>query len=184
MSQISVVQGAERIPDFSVSDQEIVDLVDKLRQEDASRAVEGQIILDYQGHTTTHNADDHAKNRLFKWVDPNLLKKNTYQKLVALYDEYQPRAGIREENSIKKTRIIREYLDAILDTQIWKSLYEFLHQKEHLFATTPNEFRSWINQLWFVEYSRHRGLIDSSGFEHVFMGEVFSTNFSNVEANF
>lgn len=42
----------------------------------------------------------------------------------------------------------------------------------HPFARNEAVFRFWISQLWFVRYSRARGLADTSGFEHVFMGEV------------
>uniref|UniRef100_A0A0M3HGC5 Endoribonuclease n=1 Tax=Ascaris lumbricoides TaxID=6252 RepID=A0A0M3HGC5_ASCLU len=42
----------------------------------------------------------------------------------------------------------------------------------HPFARNEAVFRFWISQLWFVRYSRARGIADTSGFEHVFMGET------------
>ncbi|VDN18211.1 unnamed protein product [Gongylonema pulchrum] len=41
----------------------------------------------------------------------------------------------------------------------------------HPFAKTLETFRHWIKQLWFAQYSRARGIPDTSGFEHIFMGE-------------
>lgn len=32
--------------------------------------------------------------------------------------------------------------------------------------------RKWLKQLWFDHYSRARGQADTSGFEHVFVGEA------------
>lgn len=43
---------------------------------------------------------------------------------------------------------------------------------EHPFARDATYFRYWIAQLWFVHYSRARGRADTSGFEHIFIGEV------------
>ncbi|WKX88296.1 hypothetical protein Q1695_008160 [Nippostrongylus brasiliensis] len=31
-----------------------------------------------------------------------------------------------------------------------------------------------MNQLWFAHYSRAKGKADTSGFEHVFIGEIVS----------
>jgi poly(U)-specific endoribonuclease len=32
--------------------------------------------------------------------------------------------------------------------------------------------KRWLKQLWFAHYSRARGLTDTSGFEHIFIGET------------
>jgi len=37
-----------------------------------------------------------------------------------------------------------------------------------------NEFRAYFKNIWFTLYSRSSGTSDSSGFEHVFVGEVKS----------
>uniref|UniRef100_A0A914RPN8 Endoribonuclease n=1 Tax=Parascaris equorum TaxID=6256 RepID=A0A914RPN8_PAREQ len=66
---------------------------------------------------------------------------------------------------------ISQFLDAVFATKVWRTLYSFLHKKDHPFARNEAVFRFWISQLWFVRYSRARGLADTSGFEHVFMGE-------------
>ena len=42
----------------------------------------------------------------------------------------------------------------------------------HPFAKDASTFKKWIDQLWFQHYSRACGMPDTSGFEHVFMGEV------------
>ncbi|MCP9257012.1 Poly(U)-specific endoribonuclease [Dirofilaria immitis] len=166
-----IVNGMEKMPEFLVLDDEIVSLVNELRQHDVNKLGNGQIILDYQGHTTTHDSTDNARRRLFKWVDPISLEKDTYKKWIALNNEYEPQVGVPESNNSKKRKAIDDYLDAVLNTTVWKILYQFLLEKDHLYSRSFNNFRAWIKQLWFVEYSRKQGLIDSSGFEHVFMGE-------------
>ena len=50
----------------------------------------------------------------------------------------------------------------------------------HPFARDPTTFRYWVAQLWFVHYSRARGLPDTSGFEHIFMGETKNGEISGM----
>ncbi|CAJ0606151.1 unnamed protein product [Cylicocyclus nassatus] len=64
------------------------------------------------------------------------------------------------------------FLTTILESKPWKVLYAFLRKKNHPFAKDPITFRYWMAQLWFLHYSRARGGADTSGFEHVFIGEV------------
>lgn len=44
----------------------------------------------------------------------------------------------------------------------------------HPYAKDMATLKRRVEQLWFEHYSRARGLPDTSGFEHVFMGEVTS----------
>lgn len=163
----------ERIPEFSISDKEIRDLANVLRQQDVNKASQWQIRLDYQGHTTTRNTRDQAPNRLFENVDPNVYRgKSTYEAFIALMDNYDEETGHVEDETAVEKREVDAFLDTVMNTSVWRTLYQFLVNKRHAFATDLNTFRSWIRQLWFVGYSRARGVADSSGFEHVFMGET------------
>uniref|UniRef100_A0A1I7W2U8 Endoribonuclease n=1 Tax=Loa loa TaxID=7209 RepID=A0A1I7W2U8_LOALO len=169
----SIPDGAryQKLQEFLVLDSEVVNMVNELRQYDSNKLDDEQIILDYQEHMTSLGSGDKAKRRLFKWIDPNALKRNTFRKWIALSDEYQPEVGIEEKNTPKKKKAIDDYLDAILNTTVWKSLYQFLLRKGYPYSNNMRTFRAWIKQLWFEGYSRKQGFIDSSGFEHVFMGE-------------
>ena len=48
---------------FKVSDQELVDIVNKMRDLDDNKAKKGQIVVDYQGHTFTRDATDNAPKK-------------------------------------------------------------------------------------------------------------------------
>ena len=41
-----------------------------------------------------------------------------------------------------------------------------------LASNNLNGFKSQLKQYWFLPYSRAKGKLDSSGFEHVFVGEI------------
>lgn len=46
-----------------MSDSEIVNLVNQFRQQDINKADNGQIILDYQTHTTVDDRNDKAERK-------------------------------------------------------------------------------------------------------------------------
>ncbi len=55
------------------------------------------------------------------------------------------------------------------------SLCYHYHYTLGLFNGTEDEFRTYLNELWFGTYNRGAPN-SSSGFEHVFMGEIDSDN--------
>ncbi|KAK6040068.1 endoribonuclease XendoU, partial [Cooperia oncophora] len=119
---------------------------------------------------------------LFVKVDESLFKKPSYRQFLALADNFnretgnaEPRVSVTEEKRETST-----FLTTVLESKPWKALYEFLHRKGHPFASSPIVFRYWIAQLWFVHYSRARGKADTSGFEHVFMGEEKNREISGL----
>lgn len=50
----------QRLPTFRITDGEIFDLVDELRRNDVNKAKDGQIKLNFQGHTSTGDSSDQA----------------------------------------------------------------------------------------------------------------------------
>uniref|UniRef100_A0A1I7YLK0 Endoribonuclease n=1 Tax=Steinernema glaseri TaxID=37863 RepID=A0A1I7YLK0_9BILA len=161
----------ESIPAFDVTNIEIVDVVNRMRSQDENKARPSQIELDYQGHTSTRNDEDNARFKLFKRVDTSLFRKDTYEKFIALTDNYDRNTGNEEVDTTEEKQEVDAFLNAIFKTAPWKTLFDFLQRKRHPFAKDEKTFRRWITQLWFVQYSRARGKADTSGFEHVFMGE-------------
>lgn len=43
---------------------------------------------------------------------------------------------------------------------------------EHQSAKSLSQFQTLVKHLWFDLFSRQRGVADTSGFEHVFIGEI------------
>lgn len=43
---------------------------------------------------------------------------------------------------------------------------------EHPWTVSEQMLKSAVKQIWFDNFSRARGKLDSSAFEHVFLGEV------------
>ncbi|CAI4225990.1 unnamed protein product [Auanema sp. JU1783] len=170
------------MPDITVSDKELLDMSAKLRAVDDNRAKPGQILLDYQGHTNTRDNSDNAQNKLFKKVDSSLFRKPTYEKLIALFNNFIRQTGVKEPSvSLNEEKNeIEDFLTAVLNTRPFQELYSFFKAKRHPFAKDSSTWRFWISQLWFFHYSRARGLADTSGFEHVFIGEAKNGEISGM----
>ncbi|ETN74875.1 endoribonuclease XendoU [Necator americanus] len=117
---------------------------------------------------------DEADYEFFTLMDINLLQKPSYSLLVDMMNNYNPRTGIAEPRVSlhEEAREVNAFLDIILGSKPFQKLFEFLKRKEHPFASSERDFRRWIERLWFEQYSRSKGKLDTSGFEHVFMGEI------------
>ncbi|KAK5974058.1 Endoribonuclease XendoU, partial [Trichostrongylus colubriformis] len=111
--------------------------------------------------------------RLFVEVDKTLFKQPSYRQFVALTDNFSPTLGVPEPQVSleEETRETNVFLTTVLQSKPFQILYQFLHEKGHPYADDPTTFRKMIAQLWFEHYSRSHGPPDTSGFEHVFIGE-------------
>ncbi|GMT31448.1 hypothetical protein PFISCL1PPCAC_22745, partial [Pristionchus fissidentatus] len=172
----------EKIPAFQITNGELTTVVNEMRGLDENAAKPGQIRLNYQGHTSTRDSSDNAQDRLFQTVDSSLLRKPSYEQFISLMNNFNRNTGETEpnvsanEDKNEKTA----FLTTVLSSKPMQRLYAFLKSKGHPFATDPVTWRYWIAQLWFVNYSRARGRADTSGFEHVFIGEVKNDEISGM----
>ncbi|CAJ0596010.1 unnamed protein product [Cylicocyclus nassatus] len=164
---------ARSLPDFSVEDEELLEMSKILRDEDVNKAKPGQIFINYQGHAQSGKGVDNAAKPFFTRVSSKLLNKPSYKHFINMMNNFYKKTGVPEPRVSKQEeqREISLFLDTILASKPWKILYKFLRMKRHPFARDPVTFRSSIKHLWFDHYSRARGKPDTSGFEHVFIGE-------------
>ncbi|XP_068670434.1 uridylate-specific endoribonuclease B-like [Montipora foliosa] len=52
--------------------------------------------IDPRGKTRYHSTEDHAKEPLFSYVDPNVFKRETFRGFIALLDNYESEGGQKE----------------------------------------------------------------------------------------
>lgn len=64
-----------------------------------------------------------------------------------------------------------DFLHACMDTPVMQYVHEYLQLSGHTQARDRDAFVSELRQLWFDMYKR-KVKNDSSGFEHVFLGEI------------
>ncbi|XP_013390492.1 poly(U)-specific endoribonuclease-C-like, partial [Lingula anatina] len=109
---------------------------------------------------------------LFYYVnEASLLQKPSYSLFFSLLDNYNPYTGQLETLSSDELYEIDQYLDYVLTTPVMVTLITFLKQKGY--TSSDSVFRDLLDELWFQLYPRSSsGPVDSSGFEHVMVGEL------------
>lgn len=157
------------VPEFIVDDAELIKLVNSMRQKDNETAGFCDVHLNYGMRFTGQNP---SKNKLFAKVNEELLKKGSFAKLLCLRKHFNPETGVSESNSPEKTKAVDDFYNTVWESEPFKALFAFLKAKKHPWAISPNMLKANVKQIWFDAYSRAKGRMDSSAFEHVFFGEI------------
>jgi len=157
--------------------QELTDLFNKLWDLDENRCEPGEHYTLNKGGYLKNARDlttDHAEDPLFSWVDEDtIFAKPTYKPFIALFDNYTSELGEAENVTREEFKENVQFIDAICDTELMMEAHKFLVEKGK--APGPvNDFKKLLYKLWFKLYRRTKGDrdFDSSGFEHVFVGEI------------
>ncbi|PFX18344.1 Poly(U)-specific endoribonuclease-B [Stylophora pistillata] len=129
--------------------------------------------IDPQGRTHYHSRDERARDPLFTFVKPEVFQRITFKRFIALLDNYESEGGQGEvvtEHEIKENQC---FIDAIMETKPMKIAHEFLASK-NLMPKDRGQFKRQLYKIWFQLFRRTKGVreLDSSGFEHVFVGET------------
>ncbi|XP_069087030.1 uridylate-specific endoribonuclease C-like [Pleurodeles waltl] len=167
---------------FAVTDSEIRSLSEELYSADVNKADVGDIVLNLQHKVPsadTGKGQDYANQRLFEYVNENkLLTRPTFARLKALLDNYDRMTGTAETVPGSEIQEQDAFLEEIFKTQVINKLYNFLSSKG--FYASQLEFKRDLKEMWFGLYTRSKGPLDSSGFEHVFHGEIKSGKISGL----
>ncbi|NXA56309.1 ENDUC protein, partial [Nothocercus julius] len=110
--------------------------------------------------------------RLFQYVaEAKLFAQPTFSRLLALLDNYERMTGSSETLTAEEEHEEEEFLAAVFGTPVMATLTSFFLAKG-LYPSAA-AFRDDVKAMWFGMYSRSSGAaLDSSGFEHVFHGEI------------
>ncbi|XP_061177793.1 uridylate-specific endoribonuclease D-like [Saccostrea echinata] len=148
-------------------------LAKKLWDNDVNRVQVWEYEVNHQGQTTTSSTSDEATQKRSRVPEATQAHGATYRTFVALLDNYTPSTSQTESQGSAEWVEIDAFLDVILSTDIMNHLYNFL--VEHGHVTDVASYREVLKELWFNLYARSsRGPINSSGFEHVMVGETSS----------
>ena len=79
--------------------------MESLWHKDTNRVHSSQLALSWQDHTQQSSNSDNAPNRLFERLDPIVLQKPTYDKLLAMYDNYFAPVGRREHRTRQEREV-------------------------------------------------------------------------------
>lgn len=130
--------------------------------------------LDLQGRTRfSYDGPDNAADPLFARVDPEVFQRPTYKAFVALLDNYETATGIAETVTNEEYQENWKFINLVFSSEVMKLAYKFLKYKGKA-TTNEAKFKQEFYDMWFKLYRRARETRgnDSSGFEHVFVGET------------
>ena len=118
--------------------------------------------------------EDKADDPLFTYVDNNALSRPTYKAFIALLDNYISETGTREVVTYKEKKENWTFLRAIMQTAPMQFCHKYCVANGSNVPADRDEFMKLLHRIWFDLYTRQRGGEgkDSSGFEHVFVGEI------------
>ncbi|XP_054859892.1 uridylate-specific endoribonuclease isoform X2 [Eublepharis macularius] len=164
-------EGFSRSED-AISQEELQKISEQLYQSDSNKAAESDITLNKQFLTSqTSKKEDQSPEPLFSFVnEEKLFSKPTYASFIKLLDNYHKKVEKGEEFTAEQLKEQDRFLEEIMKTAVMQELYRFLHNKNRY--GTEAEFIADLKEMWFGLYSRGKGEGSSSGFEHVFLGEV------------
>jgi len=142
---------------------------------DENRLVQG---TDYQldiGGRTRYSFDgpDEADDPLFTWVKPEVFQRPTYKAFMALLDNYESDTGVPEVVTDQELAENQRFINLVFESKPMQLAYRFLKYKGKATDDVATFRRKFYN-MWFKLYRRSRESrsFDSSGFEHVFVGET------------
>ncbi|KAG0725672.1 Poly(U)-specific endoribonuclease [Chionoecetes opilio] len=124
--------------------------------------------ISLQGRTSGNAAGDAAPHPLFTSVPQASLTKDTVRLMQQLLDNYEPQTTRREVMTDAERAEENQFLEALMQTAVMQKLETLLKQKGLL----QGRLRDTLKLVWFTPYTRGGRHLASSGFEHVFVGEV------------
>lgn len=137
--------------------------------------------MDVQNSKSPYHKGDAAPDPLFRHVDRRALQRPTFRAFRNLLDNYSAYTGDEEVVTQKELRENRTFLSAVMETAPMKYCHQYCVAKGveyggRSISKDESGFKKVLDSIWFKLYSRSGGgrrrKMDSSGFEHVFVGEV------------
>jgi len=131
----------------------------------------GGFTIDLQGKVSSGSHNDNAPKPLMKLAAS--LSAETYKTFERLRNNYSPNVQIDDTPSSNQDQEVDDFLDAVMKTEIMIKLEEFVAKYDLLSSSTT--LKAKMKKIWFTTYPRGGTpyyIKGSSGFEHVFIGEV------------
>ncbi|EDW66742.1 endoribonuclease CG2145 [Drosophila virilis] len=117
--------------------------------------------------------DDRAPHPLFE-LHYDLLTRDansTTALLMRLFNNYELDVAVPDQITAEHEQEQLDFLRAVMNTRVMKISMRFL-AKRGIVSSDYDEQLKLLQELWFTPYSRGKGIVGSSSFEHVFMAEL------------
>lgn len=133
-----------------------------------------QPVVNVQGQTSGNSASDAAPRPLITSVQQAAMSTETVTLMRQLLDNYEPQTSRQEMQTSAERAEENRFLEAVMRTPLMQRLEAILQQK----GVLQGRLRDTLKLIWFTQYTRGGQQLSSSGFEHVFVGEVKNSKVS------
>eukprot|EP00232_Nephroselmis_pyriformis_P005060 CAMPEP_0182905624 /NCGR_PEP_ID=MMETSP0034_2-20130328/33092_1 /TAXON_ID=156128 /ORGANISM="Nephroselmis pyriformis, Strain CCMP717" /LENGTH=290 /DNA_ID=CAMNT_0025041083 /DNA_START=25 /DNA_END=897 /DNA_ORIENTATION=+ len=113
---------------------------------------------------------DAGDEKLFVGVMGHVWQRPTFLTFYNLLDNYERETGVAEVVTHQERREMYSFLETMMDTDVMRYCHKFLAANGKA-EEDEQAFKKQLYQAWFYPYRREGRGNDSSGFEHVFVGE-------------
>eukprot|EP00587_Corethron_hystrix_P005135 CAMPEP_0113329430 /NCGR_PEP_ID=MMETSP0010_2-20120614/20903_1 /TAXON_ID=216773 ORGANISM="Corethron hystrix, Strain 308" /NCGR_SAMPLE_ID=MMETSP0010_2 /ASSEMBLY_ACC=CAM_ASM_000155 /LENGTH=480 /DNA_ID=CAMNT_0000191533 /DNA_START=94 /DNA_END=1536 /DNA_ORIENTATION=- /assembly_acc=CAM_ASM_000155 len=129
--------------------------------------------IEVQRWTRVYDTTDQASRPLFRKVNDAILReRETFKTFIALLDNYESEVGVAERVDMHERKENWAFIASIMKTAPMQYCFRYCAAHcDKVSLSDPSGFTKLLYKLWFDLYNRSRAK-DSSGFEHVFVGEV------------
>lgn len=159
------------IPKIEIaSNSELEILTEELFNKESSSLFD-KMTINYQGRTQSSASTDEAALPLITVSETDLDSVSSVKLMRKLYNNYELDTMTNEFVTPLEKREENDLVDAIMGTPVMRHAMAFLQQKGKV-TPDPKTHRDLVKRIWFTLYSRGRGRIGSSAFEHVFLSET------------
>ncbi|VDO46953.1 unnamed protein product [Haemonchus placei] len=143
-----------------------------MRAADVDKAGPNDYILNW-GNKESGNTKT-SPNQLFTYVNEAIFQRPVYSTLIDVYNQnlFTPDVCTAEPamSGFRKAAL-QQVFDTWTATKVFNLAFQYLQKKGYSHATDMTTLKTFLWNLWFGTYSRCKGPIGSSGWEHVFVGE-------------
>lgn len=137
---------------------------------DSNRLIpQENFVLDLQKEKSPSDKRDYADRPLFESVDAGYLERPTFKAFITLLNNYSADEGHAEVVTAEERTENERFLNLCLDTAPMQYAHKWLAAHKKVPADRDG-FLTVLYNAWFGLY-RRKAANDSSGFEHVFLGE-------------
>ncbi|CAN0076789.1 unnamed protein product, partial [Discosporangium mesarthrocarpum] len=144
---------------------------DRLWDLDSNRLTpEVEYSINLQQGKTPYAQGDRAADPLFTRVDSHVLERPSFAAFLRLLDNYTSSVGESEVVTGEEMEETKTFIEAVMATPCMRYAHKYLVAKGEA-PESDTAFKNLLYKTWFSLYSRARGVPDSSGFEHAFVGE-------------
>ncbi|KAH8417159.1 hypothetical protein KR222_005192 [Zaprionus bogoriensis] len=129
--------------------------------------------VNLQGKTSSGARDDRAQQPLFELHNDLLVREanSTTALLQRLFNNYELDVSVPDQVTAEHEQEQLDFLRAVMNTRVMKLSMRFL-AKRGIVSEEYDDQLKLLQELWFTPYSRGKGIVGSSSFEHVFMAEL------------